>query len=79
MGAAKTENTVQRGDDSVAPYSSRGPSWYGGFAKPDVIAPGRALTAPAAPGSTLATEHPSLLVAAYSEVSEEKKGGVISL
>jgi subtilisin family serine protease len=34
VGAAKTENTVQRSDDTVAPYSSRGPSWYDGYAKP---------------------------------------------
>src|SRR6185369_6222910 len=30
VGAAKTENTASRDDDSVAPYSSRGPSWYDG-------------------------------------------------
>ena len=28
---------------SVAPYSSRGPTWYDGFAKPDVLAPGHKL------------------------------------
>ena len=39
-GAARTFNTVTRADDRVAPYSSRGPSWYDGFAKPDFVAPG---------------------------------------
>ena len=35
----------RRVDDSVASYSSRGPTWYDGQAKPDVVAPGHALTA----------------------------------
>src|SRR5882762_2538681 len=43
VGAANTQNTVTRSDDVVAPYSSRGPSWYDGFAKPDVLAPGHKL------------------------------------
>jgi serine protease AprX len=54
FGAANTQDTVTRDDDSVAPYSSRGPSWYDGFAKPDAIAPGHHLISNAAPGSTLA-------------------------
>ena len=40
--------TVSRDDDRVAPYSSRGPSWYDGFAKPDVVAPGHNLLSVAA-------------------------------
>ncbi len=43
VGAANTKNTVTRDDDVVAPYSSRGPSWYDGAVKPDVIAPGHKL------------------------------------
>ena len=46
-------NTVTRADDRVAPYSSRGPSWYDGFAKPDCVAPGENLLSVAAAGSTL--------------------------
>jgi serine protease AprX len=38
VGAARAFGTVARGDDVVAPYSSRGPSWYDGFAKPDLVA-----------------------------------------
>ena len=43
VGAAITQDTVTRDDDVVADYSSRGPSWYDGFAKPDVVAPGHHL------------------------------------
>ncbi len=52
-GAARTFNTTTRVDDRVAPYSSRGPSWYDGFAKPDFVAPGDNLLSVAAAGSKL--------------------------
>jgi serine protease AprX len=53
VGAVRSFNTVTRKDDRVAPYSSRGPSWYDGFAKPDLVAPGDNLLSIAAAGSTL--------------------------
>jgi serine protease AprX len=62
VGSMNPRKTVVRTDDRVDPFSSRGPSWFDGFAKPDVVAPGRSLIAPAAPGSTLAINHPELLV-----------------
>ncbi|HZP47627.1 MAG TPA: S8 family peptidase [Vicinamibacterales bacterium] len=43
VGAVMTQNTATRADDVVAPYSSRGPTWYDAFAKPDVVAPGHQL------------------------------------
>src|SRR4051812_17013420 len=62
VASAKTQGTVTPADDLIANYSSRGPSWIDGFAKPDFAAPGQNLAAPAAPGSFLATMYPSLLV-----------------
>jgi serine protease AprX len=53
VGSVRTFNTVTRDDDRLAPYSSRGPSWYDGFAKPDISAPGDNLLSVAAVGSTL--------------------------
>ena len=43
VGALKTFDTTRRTDDLVADYSSRGPTWYDAFAKPDVVAPGHQL------------------------------------
>jgi serine protease AprX len=61
VGASVTNNTVVRGDDRVAPFSSRGPSWYDGLAKPDVVAPGAGLLSDEADGSTLSELYPSLV------------------
>jgi serine protease AprX len=62
VGAATTNSTVARSDDRLAGYSSRGPSWYDGIAKPDVLAPGQGLISTDALGSTLETDFPSLVV-----------------
>jgi subtilisin family serine protease len=53
VGTVMTQDTVQRNDDRVAPYSSRGPSWYDARAKPDVVAPGHRLASDAAIDSRL--------------------------
>jgi serine protease AprX len=55
VGAADGKTTVTRGDDYVPSFSSRGPTWYDGLAKPDVIAPGVNLFSDAVAGSTLAS------------------------
>ncbi|HKY20766.1 MAG TPA: S8 family serine peptidase [Vicinamibacterales bacterium] len=52
-GAVDTLDTVSRRDDRMAPYSSRGPSRYDGFTKPDLVAPGHNLLSVAAANSTL--------------------------
>jgi len=61
VGAASNAGTVERGDDRVASFSSRGPSWFDGYAKPDVVAPGSGLLSSEVDGSTLATSYPSLV------------------
>jgi serine protease AprX len=40
VGTLRTFGTIERIDDDIADYSSRGPTWYDAFAKPDVVAPG---------------------------------------
>ena len=60
VGAVNTRGTVTRGDDAVADYSSRGPTWFDAFAKPDVVAPGHYLISDTTTNSYLYTTLPSL-------------------
>jgi serine protease AprX len=62
VGAADTRQTLHRDDDTVAPFSSRGPTWFDGFAKPDLVAPGVGDVARAAGGATLYRLFPSVLL-----------------
>jgi serine protease AprX len=62
VGALQTANTTTRDDDQVAPYSSRGPSWYDATAKPDLVAPGVGIISNATMDSTLYQLYPSVRV-----------------
>lgn len=62
VGAANTYHTIGRADDDVPDFSSRGPTWYDGLAKPDVIAPGVALVSNAPKRATIYRDFPGLLV-----------------
>ncbi|PIW02010.1 MAG: hypothetical protein CO108_10720 [Deltaproteobacteria bacterium CG_4_9_14_3_um_filter_63_12] len=54
VGASDPANTVVRSDDSVAWFSSRGPTLFDGVAKPDLLAPGVNLRLPVPTNATLA-------------------------
>ncbi|HEX6972533.1 MAG TPA: S8 family peptidase [Limnochordia bacterium] len=58
VGAIDDRGTVERSDDVLAPYSSRGPT-PDGLNKPELLAPGSAITAPRARGSVLDAELPA--------------------
>src|SRR5204862_989683 len=40
VGASSTNGSVQRADDTMATFSSRGPTYLDWSAKPDLVAPG---------------------------------------
>ncbi len=62
VGALNTKGTAFRSDDEVATYSSRGPTRCDRLIKPDLVAPGNRIRGLLAPGSTLAQEHPELVI-----------------
>ncbi len=59
VGAADTAYTLARRDDSVASFSSRGPTRFDYYLKPDVLAPGYHIASLLASGSTLANRYPN--------------------
>jgi len=59
-GSVKIQNTVTRGDDRIADYSSSGPSWYDAFVKPDIVSPGHNIVAVAAKNGYLYQTYPQL-------------------
>lgn len=60
VGAVTTWGTYTRADDTIATYSSRGPTAFDNIVKPDLVAPGGSIVAAMSPGSYLATTFPML-------------------
>ena len=52
VGASSSMGTLTRGDDTVADFSSRGPTAIDHQAKPDIVAGGVGIESASAPGST---------------------------
>lgn len=61
VGGTDEAATSDVGDDTVAPWSARGPSVYG-MNKPDMVAPGTSLVSLRAAGSTIDGSYPSARV-----------------
>jgi len=68
VGASSTMGTLTRSDDTMAAFSSSGPSFIDFEAKPDLVAPGAGTVSLAVPGSTF-----------YSTKSAYLVGGRLSL
>jgi serine protease AprX len=59
VGASNHKGTIDRADDSVAAFSSRGPAAIDIVAKPDLVAPGVGIESMTEPSSALFATHPS--------------------
>jgi serine protease AprX len=70
VGATDTLYTTTRVDDTIASYSSKGPSLIDHIVKPDLVAPGNRLVSLRANGSTLDKLHPQFDVAPSNGVAK---------
>jgi serine protease AprX len=62
VGAASEQANSIRSNDTIARFSSSGPTWIDFAAKPDLVAPGVAIESLADPRSTLYASLPDMLV-----------------
>ena len=71
VGSMKTNNTISRGDDTIATYSSKGPSLIDHVVKPDLVAPGNQLDSVSCTTCTMytATPHNRTPYAAFSKLT----------
>jgi serine protease AprX len=59
VGATDTQGTATLNDDTIASYSSRGPTAIDFVLKPDIVAPGNKIDSLAAPNSSLFLGYPT--------------------
>jgi len=66
VGAMKTANTPTRSDDTIASYSSKGPTAYDFVVKPDIVAPGNQVISTLAPNASLLGSPTDVYLTEYS-------------
>ncbi len=62
VGASSEEGTSRRNNDTIAGFSSQGPTWIDFAAKPDIVAPGVGIESLSDPRSTLYYSLPKMLL-----------------
>jgi serine protease AprX len=75
VGALNTMGTAIRSDDEVTTYSSRGPTLFDYYLKPDVVAPGNRIVSLEAPGTTIITQNPGLHYAGQGDQTYMQMSG----
>ena len=66
VGAMKTAGTPTRSDDTIASYSSKGPTAYDYVVKPDIVAPGNQVISTLAPNAPLLGSPTDVFLSEYS-------------
>ena len=61
VGASDDHGTAATDDDTVVGFSSQGPTFADGLAKPDVVAPGKSVHSVRSPGSEADLRYPSFV------------------
>ena len=62
VGAMKSNGSTSPSAETLASYSSKGPTTYDHVVKPDLVAPGHGIVSLSAPGATLEASYPAELV-----------------
>src|SRR5438309_4213930 len=66
VGAMKTADTPTRSDDTIASYSSKGPTAYDFVVKPDIVAPGNQVISSLAPNASLLSSPTNVYLSEYA-------------
>src|SRR6266700_6904560 len=75
VGVMKTANTPTRSDDTIASYSSKGPTAYDFVVKPDIVAPGNQVVSTLAPNASLLSTPTDVYLSEYSSSTTTSTGG----
>src|SRR5256886_437031 len=73
-GVMKTANTPTRIDDTIASYSSQGPTAYDFVVKPDIVAPGNQVVSTLAPNAPLLSAPTDVYLSEYSSSTTTSTG-----
>src|SRR6266513_2302956 len=75
VGAMKTAGTPTRSDDTIASYSSKGPTTYDYVVIPDIVAPGNQVISTLAPNASLLSSPTDVYLTEYSSYSTTTSTG----
>jgi len=75
VGVMKTANTPTRIDDTIASYSSKGPTAFDYVVKPDIVAPGNQVVSTLAPNASLLASPTDVYLSEYTSSTTTTSSG----